>query len=365
MKIVPNSLQRDNQKRLFEALCRISDEKSEEHATGEVSHSMSDHSGFFPVIPGLSQAQLNVSNATTNLCVDTAFSLPAYEHPDTTLAYDGATSSLAEVPMQVDHRGTKIDESPSCAWIPKPMFADMFCSNSAPACSFSDQGSQPQTANATVFAAAITAAMIVDRTESAPKRPRSPNADIEDDDSEDDCYEIANNSEDADDNATEASLDESECALDCMVVSHDVNKSPKAVKDFPQFPLTTTSISKVCNLTDSYLKHASTDQELATETVNTPTISAPTDIMAPADAPNQDSVLPELPVGVDAQRGLMLSRKRRAEAMERFRRKKAVRCFGRKVRYQVRKRIATTRPRVNGRFARLVDARVHASSTKD
>ena len=52
-------------------------------------------------------------------------------------------------------------------------------------------------------------------------------------------------------------------------------------------------------------------------------------------------------------------RKRRAEAMERFRRKKAVRCFGRRVRYQIRKRIATTRPRVNGRFAKRCDAERH------
>lgn len=48
-------------------------------------------------------------------------------------------------------------------------------------------------------------------------------------------------------------------------------------------------------------------------------------------------------------------RQRRAEAMERFRRKKAVRCYGRRVRYQIRKRIATTRPRVNGRFAKRCD----------
>lgn len=48
-------------------------------------------------------------------------------------------------------------------------------------------------------------------------------------------------------------------------------------------------------------------------------------------------------------------RQRRAEAMERFRRKKAVRCYGRRVRYQIRKRIATTRPRVNGRFAKRSD----------
>lgn len=48
-------------------------------------------------------------------------------------------------------------------------------------------------------------------------------------------------------------------------------------------------------------------------------------------------------------------KQRRAEAMERFRKKKAMRRYGRRVRYQIRKRIATTRPRVNGRFARRSD----------
>lgn len=52
---------------------------------------------------------------------------------------------------------------------------------------------------------------------------------------------------------------------------------------------------------------------------------------------------------------LLSVRQRRAEAMERFKRKKALRCYGRRVRYQIRKRIATTRPRVNGRFARRSD----------
>lgn len=49
------------------------------------------------------------------------------------------------------------------------------------------------------------------------------------------------------------------------------------------------------------------------------------------------------------------ARQCRAEALVRFRRKKAIRCFGRRVRYECRKRIATTRPRVNGRFAKKTD----------
>lgn len=369
MKIVSNSLQRDNQKRLFEALCRISDENSEQRTIDQVSHLMPDHSGFFPAIPALSQAQLATSNNAADLCVESDFSLSAYGHSDTALAYDAAASALADVPLQVDHCGTRIVESLSCAWIPKPVLSDTSWSGSASACSYTDQGSQLQTANATVFAAAaVTAAMIVDRAESAAKRPRSSTVDAEDDDSEDDCHETTENCKDADDNATEASLDESECALDCIVSSHDMNKSPKAVQDFPQFSLKPTTVHRACNLLDSCSKPASIDQDLATELINKPIddpSNPPVDFMSLADAPNQDSVLPQVSAGVDTQRSPMLSRKRRAEAMERFRKKKAVRCFGRKVRYQVRKRIATTRPRVNGRFARLADAEVHAPSTRD
>ncbi|KAJ8907073.1 hypothetical protein NDN08_003555 [Rhodosorus marinus] len=43
----------------------------------------------------------------------------------------------------------------------------------------------------------------------------------------------------------------------------------------------------------------------------------------------------------------------RQEALERYRRKKANRCFKKKIRYQCRKRIASDRPRVGGRFARI------------
>ncbi len=49
------------------------------------------------------------------------------------------------------------------------------------------------------------------------------------------------------------------------------------------------------------------------------------------------------------------ARQCRAEALVRFRKKKAIRSFGRRVRYECRKRIATTRPRVNGRFAKKSD----------
>ena len=69
-------------------------------------------------------------------------------------------------------------------------------------------------------------------------------------------------------------------------------------------------------------------------------------------------------VQFDAARDPAACKKRRAEAMERFRRKKAVRCYGRKVRYQIRKRIATSRPRVNGRFARRCDAEVQQAAKK-
>lgn len=59
--------------------------------------------------------------------------------------------------------------------------------------------------------------------------------------------------------------------------------------------------------------------------------------------------------GMSKDESVSSVRQRRAEAMERFRKKKAMRRYGRRVRYQIRKRIATTRPRVNGRFARRSD----------
>lgn len=45
----------------------------------------------------------------------------------------------------------------------------------------------------------------------------------------------------------------------------------------------------------------------------------------------------------------------RKEALERYRQKKARRCFKKKIRYHCRKRIASDRPRVGGRFARIVE----------
>lgn len=49
------------------------------------------------------------------------------------------------------------------------------------------------------------------------------------------------------------------------------------------------------------------------------------------------------------------ARQCRVEALVRFRKKKAIRSFGRKVRYECRKRIATTRPRIRGKFAKKSD----------
>ena len=59
------------------------------------------------------------------------------------------------------------------------------------------------------------------------------------------------------------------------------------------------------------------------------------------------------------QRQLQLAREgaaaRRAAALARYLRKKAERCFAKKVRYQSRKRLADVRPRVKGQFVRLAD----------
>lgn len=364
MRIASNTMQRDNQKRLFEALCRISDENNADDIV-TASYSILDHSNFFSEIPVLSKEQLEASNAPASLCVEPGFSLPTYEHSETTFAYNANISQLAEAPMQVDHCGTKVDESrPSCKWIPKSVPSDLSCSVSVSACSYTNQSPPPQTGNPTVSAAAVTAAMIVDRVESAPKRPRSSTAETEDD-SNSDCFHNLINCDDADDNATEASLDESDCAQDYVTVSHDMNNSPRAIKDFPQLQSTTMPLPRVGGLTaNSPLKPVSTNQNLEAELAGKQMDNNHNNTVPPGQACNQDFV-PQTPMRTDTQRDITLSRKRRAEAMERFRRKKAVRSFGRKVRYQVRKRIATTRPRVNGRFARLADAGMHASHTQD
>ncbi|CAN8070115.1 unnamed protein product [Agarophyton chilense] len=61
---------------------------------------------------------------------------------------------------------------------------------------------------------------------------------------------------------------------------------------------------------------------------------------------------------VDAEEEQMVlerRRKRRKEALERFRSKRANRSFAKRVRYECRKQLADSRPRVKGRFVRKVE----------
>eukprot|EP00180_Rhodochaete_pulchella_P002332 Plantae.Rhodophyta-Rhodochaete_pulchella.ctg35355.p1 GENE.Plantae.Rhodophyta-Rhodochaete_pulchella.ctg35355~~Plantae.Rhodophyta-Rhodochaete_pulchella.ctg35355.p1 ORF type:complete len:214 (+),score=25.35 Plantae.Rhodophyta-Rhodochaete_pulchella.ctg35355:119-760(+) len=51
----------------------------------------------------------------------------------------------------------------------------------------------------------------------------------------------------------------------------------------------------------------------------------------------------------------------RAAAIKRFRAKKAARCFDKRIRYECRKKIAASRPRVGGRFAKKADLQRIAS----
>ncbi|KAI0566253.1 CCT domain containing protein [Gracilaria domingensis] len=55
------------------------------------------------------------------------------------------------------------------------------------------------------------------------------------------------------------------------------------------------------------------------------------------------------------QKALERRRKRRKEALERFRSKRANRSFAKRVRYECRKQLADSRPRVKGRFVRKVE----------
>ncbi|PXF40364.1 Zinc finger protein CONSTANS-LIKE 3 [Gracilariopsis chorda] len=57
----------------------------------------------------------------------------------------------------------------------------------------------------------------------------------------------------------------------------------------------------------------------------------------------------------EEQKALERRKKRRKEALERFRSKRANRSFAKRVRYECRKQLADSRPRVKGRFVRKVE----------
>ncbi|CAN8073849.1 unnamed protein product [Agarophyton chilense] len=307
---------RENERRLLEELERISSDK---HRAPALTHSVFSPESFaLDCSPILSPLSLDAHNDAMHLDFDHPQSFQPYTHFDT----EPST-------VQVDHTG-ELSHFPTSTWVASSLSSPPPSATVSSTSSTLDRSSTPL--HACVAAAAATAAIIVvpDTTANC-KRPRSPSSFLLDGDQ-------------SPDNHTDHSMhSESE-------QSHDPT-SPRIIQHFGNAQTSPVSIAP--------------QQKHPVRTVQTKASIKP-----PADHPSTSvhtcssdakklSSVSSSTVATDAD----LSRKRRAEAMERFRRKKAVRCYARRVRYQVRKRIATTRPRVNGRFARRVDAVNHAAKS--
>lgn len=323
---------RENQKLLLQELERLSDDTIISDHQSLFAQPIHDPS--FSAIPLFFSSEVGIPrdhcNQTNHLLVDVD------NHTETPLEYHPL--SAAQVSdnqhLQVDHNGTKVLQMPlSVSWLSSGDAPDVGTCTSSTTSSVSEEKS-PFPSPACV-AAAATAAMIVVPDEHIEKRPRSPlHHDLSGGEAsnEDDCK-------------TETSLQDTEGPT-----------SPRSVSGFQRLaiPKNVAPVDKECPLLPSQ-QHVPVKQP--TQPMKTiqslPTRRLTTDV--------QKGII--ITLSLNSSRDPAACRKRRAEAMERFRRKKAVRSFSRKVRYQIRKRIATTRPRVNGRFARRCDADTQTAKT--
>lgn len=227
---------------------------------------------------------------------------------------DEANQLMEDKPLQVDSTGAEVLDLNSAAyWTSRPQNSSK---NSSVAISVStvtttDHSSSP--AKATVSAAAITAAMIIIPDEENMKRPRSP-------------YEPE-------------VLTETEHTI---VTSSVDPLSPRSISF--------SHSDNVIKLKDVKVK---VEDEISA-------ILSPQNSLSKQSSRVSSSILPNISHKTstlgETKSDASVTKKRRAEAMARLRQKKAMRKGGKRVRYQIRKRIATTRPRVNGRFARRCDA---------
>lgn len=323
---------RENQKRLMEEFHRISDNYTISNSQPALSHHPLDQDIFFE---------------------NNSFLVSSHH---SSLSYESIHASQEEPQLQVDHNGAKALHLPSTAnWLPVAPISHIPSSSSSSTSSSYLQTFHPSLPHAAVAAAAITAAMIVVPHSVVPKRPRCPDSlyqtspyhtgiqDTSYNYTNTDHHNEGSDDDDDDDIITEASLQQSEDP-----------SSPRSVSAFVKETLQHQP-SSIIHKTKSR-----STRQLITNLI----LSAPpepllhlTSLIPNEDVRTSTSSSPQSPP--DA----LSSKQRRAQAMERFRRKKAVRCYGRQVRYQIRKRIATTRPRVNGRFARRTDTRSEVPSS--
>lgn len=358
MNMTSIRVQSENQQRLFDALRRISDNNDDGGDLKASSHSIPGHSTLFSDSHLLPVSGFDSSVSAGDHSDPAGITLDFQDTSDSTLSYDPISTVSHELPLQVDHNGKKVGEhSSASAWVPASALSDLSRSLAMSTCS-SVQCSPRSPASATVFAAAVTAAMIVDRPDGSPKRPRSPSSESVDEDYLGDDDTDGHNVDEADDDTTDTSSDDSEDVYyEGPGPNSETRGSPRTVLPLFKPPL---------SLPSSVPQSRSFIQQISQSTIGAPSLVAVATPQSRTVTNREESVTQvsglgreavRLPVDIESSRNVVLSRKRRAEAMERFRRKKAVRCFGRqRVRYQIRKRIATTRPRVNGRFARRADA---------
>lgn len=363
MNVMSIRVQNENQQKLFDALRRISEDNEEQGDIKAFPHDMPGHSTFFSSQEHLLPGSGFVSSISAGEDSDPAgFSLDFQDSSDSTLSYDPLNPASCEQRLQVDRNGTRVGENSSgSALLPASFLSDLTRSLSMSTCS-SMQCTTGSPANATVFAAAVTAAMIVDRPEGALKRPRSPSPESVDEDYLGDDDTDGNNVDDADDSTTDTSSEDSEDTYDVRADSVEARGSPRTVLPLCRTPVDIpSSIPQNGNYIPPISPRAVSGLPIAPGA--TPQSRIVMNRGASPAVPDLGLEGGYVPVDVESSPRAILSRKRRAEAMERFRRKKAVRCYGRRVRYQIRKRIATTRPRVNGRFARRADAEVKGTAT--
>lgn len=306
---------RENERRLLEELERISSDK---HRPTFLPDSMFNQESFDYGSPMLSGLNLDTEAHESGLALD--------------LNGTGPTSAFADfdphpASVQVDHTGKMLD-FPSSAWLGSTVssFPGSACVSSS-----SSSVDKPAGAlNACVAAAAVTAAMIVIPENNSLKRPRSSSS-------------LSSRAEEVPDQHTDDSLSS----------TSDQSQDPVSPRNVQGFRSTQApELLKIQNAKQQGLNVAA--GALPNKGL---TLRPNSTKITPSETK------PSTSTTTNAASDAESKRKRRAEAMERFRRKKAVRSYARRVRYQVRKRIATTRPRVNGRFARRIDAINHAAKT--
>lgn len=315
-------LDRENQNRLMKELERLSEDYHAFTPNNNLSPSPLRQTSFQPPFQSpLSYCSDDTQRNLTDISLQ--FQL---ETPHSQLSYqpNSDCDPLLHHPVQVDHNGTKVSQLSACsAYVPFFTFQPTLNSGSISSSS-SSSSVDKHTLSPSPSAAYLSNLLVKD--EPVLKRPRSASPTNPLSPMEVDSY-----------TDTHLSIDDP-----------DDPASPRSISAFAKQG---SQAAKTLAKRKEFAKHISTLSMPGTNPIQP---SAPTVKSQAVPIEEQRKLL--ITVSLDAPRDAATCKKRRAEAMERFRRKKAVRCYGRKVRYQIRKRIATSRPRVNGRFARRCDA---------